>query len=646
MATLAELFQSLGSSVNTMTGDLRSAELENKMEKDKLGVSSTDVSQIPMGVLNALSGNRGQLALDYANQAIPMPEEANKYEAALRFFLEMGKQASQPGSTVLGSAFGAGQAPLDYLTAKNAEIRKAKQARASLGLQIAPSLKPKAVGKATYGKPDFYMVSKSDGKGGFTTPVETPLTPKQFSELPTDGSVRVTSLSKAGTKFGKRTLYNDDGSTIDVYDEDSYDQAIRDGYGRINTADFDDVTVYKEDGSSRVARSQTELDTLIGEGGGGWSRTKPAAGSTAQFKRTVYKDGRELTVYSEEDYNDAISETGGWSPEKPAAAGPQGTAPERMTSRIFEFVDTFIKSDGTVDNRQLAQFISDVKDMAETETITFVEDGVSKTATNPGKDAYDIIETAYGEDVTNLIRDIAIRTVDDDDDGGDGDGGGDDKKSLFETIVVAGKEYTIFSSAPKNIPKEAVQGIVDARGGIKDIQIASNLIFPNGVFNKGIVISSNILPGGGVGPSGTLTGDSRTAYQAMKRTIELLLRARSGAAVPDSEVENYMNLYFPSTFDNAEQASNKLNVLAQYFQDTNQLLAQGKFLYDPTVPQADRDDLSQGYYNDDIHGMPLDGASVQKSSEAKAVVTVVDEFVLNGVKFKQLSDGRTIEEAE
>ena len=153
MATLAELFQSLGSSVNTMTGNLRNAELENKMAEDKLGVSGTDVRQIPMGVLNALdamSGNRGQLALDYANQAIPMPEEANKYEAALRFFLEMGKQASQPGSTVLGSAFGAGQVPLDYLTAKNAEIRKAKQARASLGLQIAPSLKPKAVGKGGY----------------------------------------------------------------------------------------------------------------------------------------------------------------------------------------------------------------------------------------------------------------------------------------------------------------------------------------------------------------------------------------------------------------------------------------------------------------------------------------------------------------
>jgi len=600
-----------------------------------------------MGALGMLSGSKAgaQKAFDAASAMYAPVEEVNPWEASLRFFLEMGKQASQPGATVFGSAVGAGLVPLDYLAAKKKEKRDRDQKVASTAFSLAPSLKPKA-GKATYGKPDFYMVSKADGKGGFTTPVETPLTAKDFAELRPQieaGSVRVTSLPKTGTKFTKRTLYKPDGSTIDVYSDAQEQTATSAGYGRVKTDDFDNVTVYKDDGSSRVARSQTELDTLIGEGGGGWSRTKPAAGSTAQFKRTVYKDGRELTVYSEEDYNTAIGETGGWSPEKPADAGPQGSAPERMTSRVFDFVDTFIGSDGIVDSRQLAQFISDVKDMAKTETITFVEDGVSKTATNPGKDAYDIIEQAYGETVAISIRDIATQTVDDDDDDGDGDGDGDDKKPLFETIVVAGKEYTIFSSAPKNIPKEAAQAIVDARGGIKDIQIASNLIFPKGVFNKGIVIASNILPGGGAGPSGSLTGDSRTAYQAMKRTIELLLRARSGAAVPDSEVNNYMNLYFPSTFDNAEQARNKLNVLAQYFQDTNQLLSQGKLLYDPTVPEADRNNLALGYYNDDLHGMPLDGVAMQKSSEAKTVVTVVEEFVLNGVRYKQLSDGRTIE---
>ena len=636
MATLTELFESLGNSVNTMTDDLRNAELENKMAEDDLGVSGTDVSQIPMGVLNALdamSGNRGQLALDYANQAIPMPEEANKYEAALRFFLEMGKQASQPGSTVLGSAFGAGQAPLDYLTAKNAEIRKAKQARAALGLQIAPSLKPKAVGKATYDKPDFYMVSKADGKGGFTTPVETPLTPKQFSELPTDGSVRVTSLSKAGTKFGKRTLYSDDGSTIDVYDEDSYDQAIRDGYGRVKTDDFKSVTLYKN-GSSVEARSQAEFDILTSQEGGGWSRIKPAAQSTAQYKRTVYKDGRELTVYSKEDYNTATSEEGGWSPEKPAPAGPQGTAPERMTSRIFGFVDTFIENGGVVGSRQLAQFISDVKDMAEPETITFVEDGVSKTATTPGKDAYEIIETAYNKTVANSIKDIAIQNVDD---GDDGDGGGDgddddDGKPLLQTVVIAGKEYTVFSEKDPSIPKEAVQGIVDSNGGMIDVKIASDVLFKDGKYNRLAAIASNLLPGGGAGPSGSLTGDSRTAYQAMKRSIELLLRARSGAAVPPAEVDNYMALYYPSTLDNDEQARNKLNVLAQYFSDTNRLLSQGKL------------NEGRGTYDRAKHGIPLDSSVSNQVDTAPEAVTVVSQWELDGVKYKQLSDGRIIEE--
>ena len=321
-----------------------------------------------MGALGMLSGSKAgaQKAFDAASAMYAPVEEVNPWEASLRFFLEMGKQASQPGATVFGSAVGAGLVPLDYLAAKKKEKRDRDQKVASTAFSLAPTLKPK-VTKATYGKPDFYMVSKSDGKGGFTTPVETALTPKQYSELPTDGSVRVTSLPKTGTKFTKRTLYKPDGSTIDVYSAEQEQTAISAGYGRVKADDFDNVTVYKDDGSSRVARSQAELDTLIGEGGGGWSRTKPAAGSTAQFKRTVYKDGRELTVYSEEDYNTAIGETGGWSPEKPADAGPQGSASERMTSRVFGFVDTFIGNNGTVDSRQLAQFISDVKDMAKTD---------------------------------------------------------------------------------------------------------------------------------------------------------------------------------------------------------------------------------------------------------------------------------------
>jgi len=601
-----------------------------------LGASDTTEFDKMMGALGMLSGSKAgaQKAFDAASAMYAPVEEANPWEASLRFFLEMGKQASQPGATVLGSAVGAGLVPLDYLTAKKKEKRDRDQKVASTAFSLAPTLKPKAT---TYRDPKEYMIEMpikdADGKiTGYEKGYVDFLTAKGFADLQKQGA-RFSSVVKPSTaKFGKRTLYKPDGSTIDVYSPEQEQTAISAGYGRAKADDFKSVTLYKN-GSSVEARSQAEFDTLTSQAGGGWSTIKPAPQSTAQYKRTVYKDGKELTVYSEKDYNTATSEEGGWSPEKPAPAGPQGTAPERMTSRIFGFVDTFIENDGKVDSRQLAQFISDVKDMAEPETITFVEDGVSKTATTPGKDAYEIIELAYDENVTNLIKDIATQNVDDVDDGDDGDGDGDDDgKPLLQTVVIAGKEYTVFSEKDPSIPKEAVQGIVDSNGGMIDVKIASDILFKDGKYNRLAAIASNLLPGGGAGPSGSLTGDSRTAYQAMKRSIELLLRARSGAAVPPAEVDNYMALYYPSTLDNDEQAKNKLNVLAQYFSDTNRLLSQGKL------------NEGRGTYDRAKHGIPLDSSVSNQVDTAPEAVTVVSQWELDGVKYKQLSDGRIIEE--
>ena len=85
----------------------------------------------------------------------PPVEEANPWEASLRFFLEMGKQASQPGATVLGSAVGAGLVPLDYLTAKKKEKRDRDPESGLYGDVLAPSLAPKA---ATYRDPKEYMI--------------------------------------------------------------------------------------------------------------------------------------------------------------------------------------------------------------------------------------------------------------------------------------------------------------------------------------------------------------------------------------------------------------------------------------------------------------------------------------------------------
>jgi hypothetical protein len=121
------------------------------MEEELYGASGTDPRSIAgMGVLNSLSGGRGDLVQQYVNEAVPLPKKADPYVAALKFFIEMGKQASQPGSTVLGSITGSMGAPVDYLEAKALERQKAEQARSALGLQIAPSLKPeKATGAGT-----------------------------------------------------------------------------------------------------------------------------------------------------------------------------------------------------------------------------------------------------------------------------------------------------------------------------------------------------------------------------------------------------------------------------------------------------------------------------------------------------------------
>jgi hypothetical protein len=584
------------------------------MEEELYGASSTDPRSIAgMGVLNSLSGGRGDLVQQYVNEAVPLPKKADPYVAALKFFIEMGKQASQPGATVLGSITGSMGAPVDYLEAKALERQKAEQARSALGLQIAPSLKP---GKATYGKPDFYMVSRLvDGK--LTEAVETPLTPKQFDELQPqikDGSVVITAVPKAGTSVDNTRM---DVILRGVTDDPS--TTIDERFTSILRSDFDTTKHLPTSAlpkNSSTSEDKTRMNVILRNTTD--DPATPIDERIISILRSDYDETKHLPTES--------------LPEQKSP--PQGSASERATNRVFDFVDSFVANPNVVNSRSLGTFINDVTDMSKTETITFVEDGVSKTATYPGKDAYKIIEQSYGLEIANQIRKIASQQPI----GVESDSNDENKQPETETIVIAGREFSIVSSTPKNIPKEAAQGIVDARGGMRDVKIASDLIFPDGVFNRGLVIASNVMPGGGVGPEGSLTGDSRTAYQAMKRSIELLLRARSGAAVPPAEVENYMTLYYPSSFDNEAQARNKLAVLAQYFTDTNQLLSQGKLLYDPTIPESDRK------YDPNKHGIPVDSSASGQAAQAPTAITVVDEYEIGGVKYKQLSDGRIIAE--
>ena len=92
------------------------------------GAAGTNMSQLPQGALGALGGSDTlQRAFDLANIMTPKAQEFDPALAALLYFTEMGKQASQPGATLLGSVVGSGQAPAAYMM-KQAEAAREREA--------------------------------------------------------------------------------------------------------------------------------------------------------------------------------------------------------------------------------------------------------------------------------------------------------------------------------------------------------------------------------------------------------------------------------------------------------------------------------------------------------------------------------------
>ena len=204
------------------------------LEPKKYGVANTDPAQQTMGVLKTLTGSGvgAQQAMDYANLLYPEVEKADPWEAAFRFFSDMGKAASQPGSTALSAAVSSMDAPLDYLNAKKKEKTETDRARMQTALQIAPSLKPK--GRGGYKTPSEYMISMpiigEDGQptGEFEAAYRNYLTPEQFAKLQGQGA-RFTSVDKTSTTTSKITLgkYLDPSRTDDPETKTVNEQIIQ-----------------------------------------------------------------------------------------------------------------------------------------------------------------------------------------------------------------------------------------------------------------------------------------------------------------------------------------------------------------------------------------------------------------------------------
>ena len=132
---------------------------------NKIGVAGTDFSQLPQGSLSSLGGSATlQTAFDLADRMTPKAQEFDPALASLLYFTEMGKRASQPGATLLGSAVGSGQSPAAYMMQVERDRRAREAGIGKTAVQLAGVLaKDPAVTKSYRLTADILPLGKKAG---------------------------------------------------------------------------------------------------------------------------------------------------------------------------------------------------------------------------------------------------------------------------------------------------------------------------------------------------------------------------------------------------------------------------------------------------------------------------------------------------
>jgi hypothetical protein len=234
------------------------------------GASGTDLNEAREGALRGIlqqtaggSANADK-AIALAQQLYPDTPKADPYEAAFQFFAEMGRQASQPGATVLSSAVGSMQVPMDYLNAKKKEAEETERARMTTALSLGPSLKPKEV-----------------GKGGYIN-------------VMVDGEAQV--LTSAEIQAAKKA-----GKTVSPYEKPS-----------ASTSTFKERKFYKTGFPAAVVKNETDAASFEADGWSavppeGWSESVDADGFETQTSQIL--DGG-LIVFAGKDGTSRVIRAG------------------------------------------------------------------------------------------------------------------------------------------------------------------------------------------------------------------------------------------------------------------------------------------------------------------------------------------------
>jgi hypothetical protein len=126
-----------------------------------------------------------------------------------------------------------------------------------------------------------------------------------------------------------------------------------------------------------------------------------------------------------------------------------------------------------------------------------------------------------------------------------------------------------------------------------DIGKAEAMLFPGAKYENGSLVGGQFARGtattGAVSipfaGQGLPFSEGREARQAVRRAVEIILRLRTGAAAPDQEVDNYVNLYAPSPADSEAAARTKMERLRQFF-ETEKSAASSKLPQTGSAPSS------------------------------------------------------------
>jgi len=229
-------------------------------------------------------------------------------------------------------------------------------------------------------------------------------------------------------------------------------------------------------------------------------------------------------------------------------AGKGGTGKERMRDQVLR-VAKALSQGLSLSPNDYAELVFNIRELRKDKTTT-LPDG--RQVKEPGVNMMEIIRQTYGDQVYNAILsrltgDSSTTTIIDSDQ--------EQSEQDADILLFGDKEIKVVGE--KDLTAPQATAIANAKSAIANLKIAYDYFMADNLSASEFRIrlgSPNL-------------GEKRTATGAFRKALEILLRLRTGAAAPQSEVDNYMNMYAPSIFDTKRNVKIKFDDMMTFFQN-------------------------------------------------------------------------------